>query len=225
MAIRLKSRNHSPIGGFIVDVPEISNTARTFWDFSTAANALWDLLQANPGITRRFPHLPQSRAACDDYVDSRNAQRMMTIPSGNTYVAQESPVPKTQPAVSRVAQGSARLAAGASTIAEMFGPEGPTTKEQAIKRSEICVECPKNTRTGDWASWFTGPASLIIRKWLGIVKDLDLTTPNDSKVHYCTACSCPLKVKLFARKKHIEAHMPAEVRAGLPGYCWILAEK
>lgn len=220
MALRLKSRNHSPIGGFIVDVPQISNTARTFWDFKTAGNSLWDLLKANPGITRRFPQLPQTREACDDYIDTRNAQRMLTIPGGDNYVAQNSP-PKPLPAVNRVAQGSARLAAGVETIREMFGPEGPTTKDEAIARSKICLTCPKNEKRGDWTTWFTGPASMLIRKWLGIVKDLDLTVPDGEQLHYCTACSCPLKVKLFARKKHIEAHMPAEVKAGLPAWCWI----
>lgn len=224
MAVRLKSRNHSPIGGFIVDVPEISNTQRTFWDFKTAADALWSLLQANPGITRRFPHLPQSRAACDDYVDSRNAQRMLTIPQGQIYVAQDSP-PKPLPVASRVVQGSARLAAGAETIREMFGAEGPTSREQAIARSEVCVRCPKNETGKNWTDWFTGPASMLIRKWLSIAKDLDMVVPNDSKLQYCTVCACPLAVKIFAKKKHIDAHMPAEVKAGLPSWCWMVTEK
>lgn len=225
MALRLKSRNHSPIGGFIVDVPEISNDSKVFWDFKTAGNALWDLLQANPGIRNRFKHLPQTRSACDGYIDSRNAQRMLTIRGGQEYVAQDTPPPKSQPAVNRVAQGSARLAAGISTIQEMFGPEGPTTREQAIQRSEVCVKCPMNETGKNWTDWFTGPASMIIRKWLSITKDLDMVVPLDSKLQFCTACSCPLGVKIFARKKHIIDHMPAEARAKLPSWCWIVTEK
>lgn len=228
--LRLKSRNHCPIGGFIVAIPQISKDAKTFWSFRTAGDALWDLIQGNPGAHTRWPNLPSSRQACDDYVDEHNAQRMLTIPGGTEYIITDASLtPKALPPLWQagahpnspgVAAGVNRLTAGAAIIKDMFGDDGPTTRVEATARAKICVNCNYNERQGDWTRWFTAPASAIIRKSLEIVHDMRLSTEHDKDVHYCTACSCPLKIKLFARMDHINAHMSEEVRSKLPDWCW-----
>ena len=221
MALRLKSRNHSPIGGFIVDVPEISNTHRVFWDFKTAANALWDLLQANPGILRRFPHLPQNREACDYYVDSRNAQRMLTIPSGNNYVAEDGPIPKLSP-LPRAVAGLQRLAVGAANLTAWLGDGGkPVEQTLANARAVTCVTCPKNER-GGLETWFTGVATELIRKTLAIRNDLGMQTPVDDKLCVCSACTCPLKLKVHVPLTYITRKLSDEQKAALDPRCWVL---
>lgn len=222
MALRLKSRNHSPVGGFIVDVPEISNTHRTFWDFKTAANALWDLLRANPGIQKRFPHLPQTRAACDDYVDSRNAQRMLTIPGAHGFIVTDAPPPKSQPPLNRAVLGAARFAEGAANLAGLFGSNGkPVAQELANARAKICAGCPNN-QPGPLEKWFTGPAAMMIRKWIGMKNDLSLTTPDDDKLHTCVACDCPMALKVWVSLDYINQTLKPDQRAKLDPRCWIL---
>lgn len=229
--LRLKSRNHSPIGGFVVAVPELTKDARTFWDFRTAGNSLWDLIKANPGAHSRWPNLPASREQCDDYVDLQNAQRMMTLPGGGEYIITDAQLtPKALPPLwsagahqssPGVAAGVARLTSGAAIIADMFGSDGPTTKADATARAKVCTTCKFNEKQGDWTRWFTAPAAAIIRKSLELVHDMQLSTPYDNQVHYCTACSCPIRVKTYAKMDHIKAHMPEEVRAKLPEWCWV----
>lgn len=222
MALRLKSRNHCPVGGFIVDVPEIANQHIIRWDFKTAGDALWDLLRANPGITRRFPHLPQNRAACDDYIDTRNAQRMMTIPNAQSYVTNDAP-PKPAPLLQRAIAGGQHVAEGAANLVGLFGPNGrPVAPDLAIRRAAICSDCPNN-EPGPLEKWFTGPACMMIRKWIGLKNDLDLKTPHDVRLHTCKACDCPMALKVWVSLKYINETLKPDQRARLDARCWILS--
>lgn len=106
----------------------------------------------------------------------------------------------------------------------MFGAEGPLHDHaQAEARAAVCVRCPLN-EPGDWLSFFTVPAANLLRSALEQIKGQGLTTSRDADLHVCSACDCPMKLKVWCRLPHILAHIPAESQARLWGECWIRAE-
>lgn len=134
--------------------------------------------------------------------------------------------PKLRPrSASGAVAAGADLVGGATALVEMFGEGGrPVASALAATRAAICASCPKNEQ-GDWTRFFTEPASMLIRKMLGIVKDLDLRTPHDDKLQICGVCYCPLKTKVWANRSHILRHLKPELQSQLPGHCWIRNEK
>lgn len=106
----------------------------------------------------------------------------------------------------------------------MFGPEGPITdRNLAEQRAAVCAVCPLN-QAGDWTALFTVPVSNTIRAVLGAIKGQGLTTTRDEALHVCSACACPMKLKVWCRLPHILNHMPAESKAALDPRCWITRE-
>lgn len=221
--IRLKSRNHCPVGGFIVGVPELGAPSRTWWDFKTAGDKLWDLLKGNPATLKQHPSLPQSREACDEFIDAQNAQRMVAM-GAMGYVSNVEVMPPklTAPEHSLFARSvvaGGKIASGAAIIKSMFGSDGPCERDEAERRAAICADCKFNEK-GDFLSLFTAPAAAVIRNALGVVHDMKLITSKDNDLQFCSLCLCPLKTKVHARIEHIHKHLPSETRETLPDWCW-----
>lgn len=128
------------------------------------------------------------------------------------------------PRHSSLARSVLNVAAGASTIAEMFGASGPVEKSLAEARAGCCLSCPKHREKTNLLDFFTAPAAAAIRKMLAMVKDMDLTTSQDEKLDFCSACDCPMKLKVWAQRDHVLAHIPQESKEDLWEKCWIRKE-
>lgn len=156
-------------------------------------------------------------------VDRQNAERCLSIPGGDIYVVLEGSSPKTF--TPELVRAAARLAAGVKSLADWLGDGGkPVAGELSEARAGICVKCPKNLQ-GDMTSWFTKPASELIRKWIGTRQDLGLKTTHDAALGVCSSCACPLKLKVHTPISHILKQIPAESKADLDPGCWILSEE
>ena len=90
------------------------------------------------------------------------------------------------------------------------------------------VDC----RTGDrveysdaeFETWFTRPAAEAIKLQLQKLAARKLATTVDSQLNVCTACLCPLKLKVHTPLPFILEHMSANTKAELDAKCWILSE-
>lgn len=246
--IILKSRLEAPPGGFWVSVPE-ARYNQQFWDFQSAVSALMRLIQSNPGIRSRFPQLPRDRAAAETYVDQQNAMRVSAINGAGSYItttatnvaAQSLPPPsfprpqhpakswpsaagESKPA-SKAPSWFAQLGTGIKTIADWLGQDGkPVAAEVSERRAAVCAICSLN-KQGDLLTVFTKPAANLIRRQLEERKQLKLSTSKDALLGVCSACGCPLKLKLHVPLEIIKAHTPSEQEGNLDPGCWIRHEK
>lgn len=227
MSVRLKDRLAGIPYGFKFLVPQ-SKWVPAPWDsFDGVVKGLIYHLKGNPQIQKQLGWSSLDYNYVADKVDEYNAA-ICKAHGWNNFITEGvlggSPIPKSSPRLSRVVQAAA---VGANTIKEMFGSEGPVKDAKvAAWRAEHCLNCPKNDKTTSWESFFTVPASNLIRKALSIFKDLDLKTDLDPYLGTCTVCLCPLKLKVWARLDHILKHLPAEDKARLPQeQCWIILEE
>lgn len=219
MQARVRNRHVTAVGGWKYFQPQ---TGMSFneWDFKLICQKVQQHRKSNP----RFG-LSTNLVDVENDVDEANALRMLSMPGAESYVETVgSTIPKfrppSNPSSPNVADASERLIGGAKIVAEMFGPQGPVSPELANKRASICSECPLNEK-GDWTRWFTVPASAIVRQMLEVVHNMKLSTPYDDKLVFCSACSCPLKGKVWAPLEHIKAHTPQESLDRVDPKCWI----
>jgi hypothetical protein len=230
--VRLKNRFLCPPSGFIVDVPE-TGYHQTFWGFDEAVSAMMSHLAANPGIFLRYPQLPRTKGACEEYIDTRNAQRCLSIKGADSYIISGEAtvaIPKTQAPVGwrrragAVVAHSRQTLSGLQLVADWVGAGGhPVAKELAEKRAEGCVICPLNQK-GDFWQKLDAIAAEEIRKLLSAKNDLKLATTLDEQLHVCQACDCYLPLKVWSPLKHITNHLKPDVKAKLWEKCWIRTE-
>ena len=115
------------------------------------------------------------------------------------------------------------MAAGAALLMDWEqSKQPPVGPEVSAARAAVCVQCPKNT-PGDFTSWFTKPVAEMLRSKLARLHAMNLTTPDDDRLHVCEVCLCPLKLKVHTPLDLIEKHMKPATKAELPPACWILA--
>lgn len=118
-----------------------------------------------------------------------------------------------------------KIVAGIGVLVDWLGSGGkPVDNKLAVARAETCSGCPKN-EPGGLESFFTAPASELIRKQLAIRQDLQLSTPFDEKLNVCSACLCPMKLKVHTPIEHILKHLLADAETELDPRCWIPREK
>lgn len=121
-----------------------------------------------------------------------------------------------------VVAGVKRVAAGVALLLEWLGSGGKAVDPVlAEKRAAVCADCPKNDG-GDWKAYFTEPVAAKIRTQLEIKQDLQLRTAYDERLTVCSACDCPLKLKVHAPMEHILAHTSEDTKTRLDPRCWIL---
>lgn len=90
--LTLKNRNQAPPNGFWVWVSQ-TDYRQQFWGFDMAVRALLAHIRQNPGLAKRFPQLPQTKEAAEQFVDHQNAVRIANIPGAESYVQEGGPVP------------------------------------------------------------------------------------------------------------------------------------
>ena len=144
------------------------------------------------------------------------------------------PFPTPQPSLLRRARN---VAGGAEILVEWIQEGQPVVlQEVANRRAATCAVlqregrkdengnpipgCPKNGK-GGLEAYFTVPVSNAIRHELERKKQMKLETPFDESLGTCTACSCPLKLKVFLPLENILPKLSAEQKAALDPYCWI----
>lgn len=121
-------------------------------------------------------------------------------------------------AVNHVA-GSIR---GSAALIEWLGEGGkPVSQSVADERARTCSTCPKNSSTWN----FRSTIAQAIKRHSEVKHSLSLKTGLDDKLGTCTACECPLKLKIWVPLAHITNHMTSSVEADLHPDCWITAEK
>lgn len=215
--VHLKSRTQSPPNGFIYIQKETGWRGDT-WDFMQLCSMVQQHRKQNPRLK-----LNTDLNAIIEEVDVANAMRVAGMPGTESYLLMDSASPKSFPP--HLVQAASRLAAGVKSLAEWLGSGGkPVSNTVAETRAWVCVNCPKN-QTRDLTTWFTRPASELIRRWIAMRKDLSLTTSHDESLGVCVACACPLKLKVHTPISHILSQIPAESKADLVPECWILAEE
>ena len=225
MAKLVSRQKFTPAGGFLFYQPEIKWQAPPHASFDTTVRGLITARMANPVLMARFKWATDYNAVANE-VDAFNAavcekqgwkDYIMGSAGTGPFTGWSGPPPRLH--------SLQNVAAGVRTIAEMFGPEGPCDAATANARARVCVPCPLNDKAADWTGFFTAPAAAVIRKMLGLVKDLDLRTDLDDKLVFCKACSCPLRTKVWARLPHILANIPPDAKARLDPGCWIRTEQ
>lgn len=226
MALRLKNRWQSPIGGFMFTQPE---TGATFQDWGF--NAIVVQVVNHRGNNPRF-NLSTDPNAVGAEVDLQNATRMLSTPGGREFIADDGgggapnfPVPRPQKSGSVAGTSLGRLGSGIGAWADWFG-EGAQPVEPALAsaRAAVCAKCPKN-ETGPFSKWFTIPAANMLLQRVEAFKGLKLTTPSDDALNVCVACSCPLKPAVHFPLAVKLRHMNAETMSKLDPGCWILIEQ
>lgn len=120
------------------------------------------------------------------------------------------------------------VAAGVEALVSWAGDGSPTVEpELANKRAAICSggddptkACPLNGK-GGLESFFTVPVANAIRSQLERKRVMKLETPSDDHLGICTACFCPLPLKVWMPLDNILNKMLPEAQEALAPNCWI----
>ena len=167
------------------------------------------------------------RTGVETWVDQHNAARLMA--NGWTqwveFGGSASPVSAVKKNGWRsVAEKFRRVGSGAMLLTDWLGSGAkPVEPELAEKRAGVCSSCPKNSG-GDWTKYFTQPVAERIKAMLQIKHDLELKTSLDEKLTVCSACDCPLPLKVWCPITTINQRLSSDDRARLDSKCWVLSE-
>jgi hypothetical protein len=235
MSVRLKSRTQCPPNGFLYTQRETGWKSEVAvpssqWDFDLLCKSLQAHRMSNVPLAIKFKWHTDLNTIKEE-VDQVNAIRVLTMPGAQSYVIAggnappKTPAPSTTGPVSAVAGRVRKLISGAGTLLDWLGSRGqPVSPTLAAQRADICIKCPKNDKS-ELTAIFTEPASALIRKQIAQRDDLNLTLPQDGQLGVCSACLCPMKLKVFVDLPFILAHTSDAVRTELDPGCWILLEK
>lgn len=184
------------------------------------------LRQANPFLAERHGWRLDA-AGVEHDVEQYNVARMIAGGWLNFIVQDDansaSPTYVMPPAQKKtsVAARVRNVAAGVGVLLDWLGSGGKAVEQTlADSRAAICATCPKNDG-GDFIAYFTKPIADKIRTQLEIRGDLQLRTPHDEKLTVCSACDCPLKLKVWVPLDHILAHTSEDTKTKLAPQCWI----
>jgi hypothetical protein len=234
VSARLKNRQRGIPFGFRFFQPEINWRAPRSASIDAIVRALITARQGNPVATRKHNwSLDYNRVT--DEVDEFNAKLCMAHGwLGYVNVAQAPTLPKAVPpnqgrAIQSLKDAAGRakeLIAGAKTLMEWDeSGDPPVAKELSERRAIICSTCPLNDPE-DLTKWFTMPAAELIKRRVEKAQARNLTTPRDDMLNLCTACHCPLKLKVHIPIEWIVLRMNPAQMAKLKAAptCWIVAE-
>lgn len=178
--------------------------------------------QANPAITIQFrlaTDFNSVAAELDAYTRTRLGMPPISVPKPTPPPA----VPQLSGAVQAGVAAVKKIAAGAALLME-WEESGMPPASQAISqdRANTCVTCPKNEQGKGLTDYFTGPLSEKLRARYARLFALNLTTTHDDKLNVCSACLCPLRLKVHTPIELILKRLKPEQRAELDPRCWIL---
>lgn len=234
--MQLKDRNKQIPNGLRFYIPELQwNAPGPYASFTRICDAVEGVVRANPGLAQKN-QWPQDRTGIENWVEAYNAQ--LCVQMGWTdYLLNESgpSVPKWDPShqqatlqgLRAAAARAKELVAGAKTLGSWLASgEPPVDRNQAEARAAICVPCVANEK-GDWTKWFTKPAAELIEREQATLHQRQISTIHDERLQFCSACSCPLKLKVHIPRSWIKegttAAQALKMRESNPK-CWVLAE-
>ena len=213
---RLKSRTQNPPGGFIFSIPQAGVRENQSWSFNEAVDKYLAIARANPRL-----RLPQDRATVENLIDEQNASRVGLIQGGQIYLAQGGVAPPfitPPPAVAKLAGAINK----AQLLKDMMESD-PVGIALAGQRASVCVQCPMN-RKADWKAILAAPAFALVRAMMAAKSVEGVTTQYDEKLETCSACDCPLAVKILYPIEMIKKHTTPEQLAKFHPSCWIRSE-
>jgi hypothetical protein len=202
--------------------------------FTVLCDAVEVVVKANRALAQRHGW-PTDRPRIEDWVDRYNATVCARLGWDNYINSDEASVsPKTSPrhqveslaSLKAAAAAAKDLVRGAKTLTEWVeSREDAVGAEEALRRAQICAQCPKNSQS-DLTSWFTIPAAELIKRQVEKSQARHLSTPQDDNLNICTACYCPLKLKVWVPLDWIKKRLSPEQTLRLKDgkNCWILNE-
>jgi hypothetical protein len=222
---RLTSRQKFIPGGFKFYDPHLKWTAPANASFQVICDGLRNVRMANPGVTKANNLSTDANQIADevDFFNASICERM----GWNDYITGAqggSAAPFPQPPPRSLPQRLQSVAAGAKTIVEWItsGAEA-VPQEQANARASVCSGCPLNDAS-DFTKLFTVPVSAAIHEALNARRDMKLETPYDGSLHVCSACLCPMKLKVHVPFEKFYSKMSQETKDALHESCWIRSE-
>jgi len=219
----LKNEQLSIPGGFQYYVPDSKWSPAPFSSIDSITTQLIQHLQARPDIVAKHGWSLDPASVRRQVVAYQVALCVRNGWSDYILGGAET-VPFPIPSRSLFAKAKA-VAAGVRTLVSWADDGAPTVLvTTANMRAEVCVACPLNGK-GGLETYFTVPAQNAIKAQLERKRTMKLETPLDDRLGVCTACDCPLPLKIWLPLDHILAKMPAESKAALHPDCWILSEE
>lgn len=235
--MRLKTRVKGIPNGLRFQIPEINwnsvNAVGRHPSWETLVNAVIAARNANPHHRDKHKWSVDVETVADE-VDAYNTK--ICLDNGwNNYVA----VPgggALPPRPPSSASDGRQLSAAVSAIKKLWtglkttgdwldSNEPPVALDLAENRAATCVACPKNEKAA-LTDWFTVPASKAIERQLVKLHSRNIATSQDASLFTCSACLCPLQLKVHTPLNFIQPNLSSEVIASLRNGrdCWILKE-
>lgn len=229
---RLKNRQREIPFGLKFFQPEIRFQARQA-SFNNIVDQVIAARRANPAMAAKHGWSLDWNTVAEE-VDAYNSAicERMGWTEFITQAPAIAPTPKFK-ALSPLAGQQLSAAAGAAkkvwqgvkTLSDWFDSGEPAVPSAvAEKRAATCAACTLNGK-GGFEEWFTKPAAAAIKLQLSKLSERKLSTTVDDKLNVCTACLCPLKLKVHTPLPYISSHMGDETRRALDPGCWITAEE
>jgi hypothetical protein len=227
MSYRLKNRQVQIPNGLLYYQPQTKWSSSPWASFDTIVQQVISHRVANAWLISQYG-LSTDPATVADQVDEYNAQRCAQMGwldyidgPGVPQLPLPEPPQRLGQRVAGVASDLMKTTAGAAPLLDWLASGGtPVAQGLADKRASNCSTCNKMSRES-LTSWFTTPLAKLITKALEARNDLNLKTPHDEKLGVCSACLCPMGLKVWMPLDIIESHLSAEVRADLAPQCWI----
>jgi len=136
--------------------------------------------------------------------------------------------PQLSVAVKSAVAAVRKMASGTALLFEWEQAQYPHVEQaHAESRASVCVGCPKNEKGKSLTDIFTVPVSDLIKKRIEKLDEINLHTSKDSELAVCSACACPLRLKVWVPTelilKRLKPDQKAELNQDNPK-CWILDE-
>lgn len=234
MSVRLKDRNKFIPGGFVFYQPQTKWRAPRMASFTTIVQALIAHRKANPAL-RADKKIRVDEEGVAEEVDAFNA-RVCQANGWDDYIMGTGLVSLPPKFKAPSQQEKERLGVAAGRVRKIWSGVRtlndwldsnlpPVPQEQAEARAAVCAKCPHNN-AGDFTSWFTSPASEVIRRQLERLTERQIKTSLDAQINICDICLCPLKLKVHTPFSFIKVNMVSALfddLAKVPN-CWVVAE-
>lgn len=186
---------------------------------SSATTEVLKVRTKNPAITLNHK-LSVNRAEVEWELITYNAKR-----TGVDLGPKSSPRRGMLPAAVEAVVSAVKMAANAGANAVEWIKNGQAVPpDLSTRRAFVCSGCPCNDMELA-GRWYMVPVSEAVRTALEQRADLKLSTPYDDKLGSCSACHCPMPVKVHEPLDLILKHTSEEVKAKLDKRCWILHEQ
>lgn len=104
-------------------------------------------------------------------------------------------------------------------ILSEWGIAGGKVVERSIAqaRANICETCNRND-----SGWeIPETAANAIKEQMALRHHLDLNLPNDTSLHTCGVCHCPIKLKLWIPIEQLLKYETQDSLAAFPEHCWL----